>query len=400
MSSLHCKFPPNHRVFQGGRYLRAFDHLADIDHFEHSILTFLGSLMPFDKGFVDLPAFPSIATISRSTKISESTVRTRVRGLEKKGYLKIKTVRFINQQGKFQQGSNDYFLSNLAFETLEDVLESREYISSIRQRAVGDNSPEQFCPSALASPSPSSGGGDSPLVHTRAPLELVPKSSLNSQTESLRVPDSSSHSAIFTRRAEVDRIVAAWEEVVGLSVSKGERDRFQAEYLRSRAGEIHFMERIAVLVSDAYLLSRAKSVNFLFKGFDFAVKNRNEIKQAAGKALTDARSAGDLEAIVKQLPGLLAAKSRNFAEPSDAVVCQLFQTSVGVARKRLDLPLERPLPKNEGELIAEIQRAMKSEIPEQSKERLGTILQMIRSCNFSMCLNLYAKYQKVEEVTQ
>jgi hypothetical protein len=95
MSNLFEIFPRNHPVFAGGRYLSAFDHLHDIDHFEHSILTYLGSLMPYDKGFVDHPAFPSIATISRATKICESTIRKKIRQLERKGYIKVKAVRFL-----------------------------------------------------------------------------------------------------------------------------------------------------------------------------------------------------------------------------------------------------------------------------------------------------------------
>ncbi|HET9241256.1 MAG TPA: helix-turn-helix domain-containing protein, partial [Oligoflexus sp.] len=94
MSNLQQLFPSDHPVFSGGRYLRAFDHLHDIGHYEHSILTYIGSLLPFDKGFLDHPAFPSIATISRSTKISESTVRKKLRSLEKKGYVIVKAVRF------------------------------------------------------------------------------------------------------------------------------------------------------------------------------------------------------------------------------------------------------------------------------------------------------------------
>jgi hypothetical protein len=58
MSNSHGSFPVDHRVFKGGCYLKAFDHVPDIDHFEHSILTCLGSLMPFNEHFVDLPIYP------------------------------------------------------------------------------------------------------------------------------------------------------------------------------------------------------------------------------------------------------------------------------------------------------------------------------------------------------
>jgi hypothetical protein len=111
MSNLFEIFPSNHPVFAGGRYLKVIDHLHDIDHFEHSILMYLDSLMPYDKGFVDHPAFPSIATISRATKICESTVRKKIRQLEKKGYLRVKAMRFLNCQREWALGRHHRFNS-------------------------------------------------------------------------------------------------------------------------------------------------------------------------------------------------------------------------------------------------------------------------------------------------
>lgn len=402
MSNLQRKYPLDHRVFSGGRYLRAFDHLADIDHYEHSILTYLGSLMPFDKGFVDTPAFPSIATIARATKISEATVRDRTRSLEKKGYLRVDAVRFVNPQGKFQQSSNDYYLSSLAFGVLDDVLASREYIGKVRKRVAGDNVPEQLSPCAVGIPSPSPGEVVPLSAETRPLPRLVPKSPLESPKDQITAASNSSsrEPAVFTRRAEVDRITEAWEEVVGISVSPSEKLRFMQEYVRSRADEIYFMERIAVLAGDAYLVSRAKSVNFLFKGFDFAVKNRAEIRQIAGRALGRAQTPVELQAILKELPGLVAAKSQNFGNSSDAVVCQLFQDSVISAHKRLELAPQRSLPKNEVELTAAINRNLNSGMSEKSKERLRTVLLAIPHCNFLMCLNLYSKYLKAAEGEQ
>src|SRR6478752_5987741 len=174
MSHLHNVFPIGHRVFQGGRYLRAFDHAQDIDHYEHSILTYLGSLMPFDKGFIDHPAFPSISTISRSTRICEATVRKKLRVLQQKGYVKVEAVRFLNEHGYFQQSSNNYFLSDLAFQFFDDVMESRTHIGDIRKRAVGDYS----IPFAVVHPSPPPDEGGYSTRETRPPSPVAPNSSL------------------------------------------------------------------------------------------------------------------------------------------------------------------------------------------------------------------------------
>ncbi|MDQ3233685.1 MAG: helix-turn-helix domain-containing protein, partial [Pseudobdellovibrionaceae bacterium] len=209
MSNLHQLFPLDHLVFSGGRYLRAFDHLHDIDHYEHSILTYLGSLMPFDKGFVDHPAFPSIATISRATKICESTVRKKIRQLEKKGYVRVKAMRYLNCQCRFQQGSNDYYLAPLAFEFFADVMSSRNHIIGIRKRVVGDSFDGHSYPIAPYSPPSQPNTAEVAPEQTAPVAQAAPNSLPKVPTENPDELGSFSGRDIFTMKGEVDRIVAA-----------------------------------------------------------------------------------------------------------------------------------------------------------------------------------------------
>ncbi|SME91701.1 helix-turn-helix domain-containing protein [Pseudobacteriovorax antillogorgiicola] len=156
MSDIRSKFPLDHRVFRGGRYLEAFASLDDIDHFELLILLYLGSKMPFDKGFVGQVAFPSVATISRQTKIPESTLRKKIKSLVKKGYL-IKNERILmNERGHWQQSSNDYIITNDSFEEFERVKCSQQWMQLERKRAVGQSEVHDSSLFPPDSPAPSS----------------------------------------------------------------------------------------------------------------------------------------------------------------------------------------------------------------------------------------------------
>jgi len=387
MSNLRSKFPPTHRVFQGGRYLRAFDTASDIDHYEHSILTYLGSLMPFDKGFVDQPAFPSIATIARSTKISEATVRKKLRCLQGKGYVKVEAVRFLNEHGYFQQSSNNYFLSDLAFEFFEDVIGSRFHIGSIRKRAVGESF---YCPAADPSPPSDEGGYFSSEAQ---PLSMVaPNSPLEGPKESLSEPGSSEGRNLFSMKGEVDRIVQAWEELIKIPVSKGEKDRFFREYVRLRGNEIYFMERLLPLASDPYLVSRARSINFLFSGLDCAMKNRAEIIQKAGLALTNVQSEKELTQLLAEIPAFIEKKSRNFGSASDTIVRHLLQDPIAKAQQRIGLASESLLPRNANELRTEIQRMLKTGLSEEKQRELGIVLDALPKLSFGYCLELFSRF--------
>ena len=102
--------------FSGGRYLRAFDYIAEIDQCSHHILVYLGSRMPYDQGtFVGIQVWPSIATISQCTKMDSSTVRRKVHRLAEMGYITAKRNKRMNNAGKWEQGSNTYALTEKAF---------------------------------------------------------------------------------------------------------------------------------------------------------------------------------------------------------------------------------------------------------------------------------------------
>ena len=103
-------------LFSGGRYLRAFDYIEEIDQSSHHILVYLGSRMPYDQGtFVGIQVWPSIATISQSTKMDSSTVRRKVHKLAEMGYITAKRNKRMNNAGKWEQGSNTYALTEKAF---------------------------------------------------------------------------------------------------------------------------------------------------------------------------------------------------------------------------------------------------------------------------------------------
>jgi DNA-binding transcriptional ArsR family regulator len=392
MSHLQQLFPLDHSVFSGGRYLRAFDHLHDIDHYEHSILTYIGSLLPFDKGFLDHPAFPSIATISRSTKISESTVRKKLRSLEKNGYVKVKAVRFLNYQGKYQQSSNDYYLAPLAFEFFQDVMESRNHIQGIRKRVVGESFDGYSCPSAPDSPPFSQVAADHCPAETLPVPTALPNSLDYAPKENPHTSDSSSRD-IFKMKGEVDRIAAAWEDLVRIPVSRSEKERFLKEYMRIRGNEIFYMERLLVIASDPYITSRAKSICFLFSGLDCALKNKAEIVEKAGLALMKAQTERELGQVLEEIPDFIKKKSRNFSGSSDEIVRHLLQDPINKARLRLGLKTDPGLPADGRQLRAEIQSLLTTNLSVPLKDQLKTILDALPRLSFGYCLEMFARFR-------
>jgi hypothetical protein len=389
MSQMHNVFPLSHRVYQGGRYLRAFDHAHDIDHFEHSILTYLGSLMPFDKAFVDHPAFPSILTISSSTKISQSTVRKKLGSLQSKGYLRVESFRFLNERGHFQQSSNNYFLSSLAFEFYEAVLSSRSESAAIRKRAVGESF---FIPATNPTPPPCEGGHFST---TEGPLfAAVPNSLAESPNDSQREISSSDGRNLFEMKKEVDNLVQLWEELVKQPVSKDEKRKFLREYVRINGNETHFMEKLLPIASDPYIASRAQSINFLFSGIDCALRNREEIVQKATKALNRVDTRQDLDKLLSEIPGFIKARSQNFGNASDIIVQHLLQEPINSAKCRLGVACVPCVPRNIAELRSAIERVAQSGISEQQKRELQIIESALPKLTFGQCLELYGRYCK------
>jgi hypothetical protein len=389
MSQLHNVFPIGHRVYQGGRYLRAFDHAHDIDHYEHSILTFLGSLMPFDKTFIDHPAFPSILTIATSTKISQSTVRKKLRTLQQKGYVKVEQFRFLNERGHFQQSSNNYYLSSLAFDFYESVLASKDQTVGIRKRAVGESF---FIPAQEPTPSPC---GEGQFSSTDTPLSMtVPNSLPNDQNESRLDRSSSEGRSLFEIKKEVDNLVREWEELVKIPVSKDEKRKFFREYVRSKSNEIHLMEKLLPIASDPYLAMRAKSINFLFSGIDCAIRNRDDIVRKASKALDRVGTHQELDSLLSEIPEFIKEKSQNFGTVSDILVKHLLQEPINSAKSRLGIVCDPLVPKNTAELRLEIKRISQQGVTEQQQRELAIIESTISKLSFGHCLDLYSRYCK------
>jgi hypothetical protein len=389
MSSLHHLFSLDHRVFQGGRYLRAFDHLADIDHYEHSILTYLGSLMPFDRGFVDHPAFPSVARIASSTKICASTVRKKMQTLQSKGYVKIKEVRYLNAQGHFQQSSNNYLFTTLAFDVFNTVLESQQHISRVTKRAVGD-----FFSYPMPEPSPSSEqvgyyeSKEGPLQAT------VPNSLPKSSDENLNPPYFSRDP--FTMKTEVDRIAETWEKLLNFPVSKGEKGKFLREYVRINGNELYYSERSLLIAECPYLTSRAASLNFLFSGLDCAIKNREEIIKIGTLAVLECRNEIELSETLGQLPGYIQRKSQNYGKPTDTIILHLLQDAIKKAKERFGLKPAPKLPKNDRELKAAIQGLLATNLPDEKRINLLVILDAMKTLNFGYCLELFQRHSQRE----
>jgi hypothetical protein len=345
--------------------------------------------MPFDKGFVSHVAWPSVATISRSTKISEATVRKKLRSLQGKGYVKVEAVRFLNERGFFQQSSNNYFLSDLAFQFFEDVIGSSHYIETIRKRAVGE--PYSFSreePSSL-----SDVGGDCES-RTDPRSKTVPNSPQKIQNESPSEPSYSADREIFSMRGEVDRIAAVWEKLLNVPVSKGEKESFFREYVRSRGNEIHYSERILKIASDPYLTSRAKSLNFLFSGLDCALRNRAEIVKKGSLALLDSRTPEELNETISKIPSFIRQKSQDYANPTAAIIQHLLQKPLEEAKRQHGLEGALSLPRNEHELKTEIERLISREPREDRRYELRIILDALPRLNFGCCLELFHRFKE------
>lgn len=392
MSEENQPYHLEHKVFSGGRYLRAFDYASDIDHYEHSILTYMGSLMPFDKGFIDRPAYPSIATIARSTKISESTVRKKIRSLELKGYLQTKMVRFVNSQGKFQQSTNNYSLTNFAFDEYKNTLHRREENCEVRFRSKPSNIPAGSEETKLHSP---------PVLNKEAPFDAraprlsqkPPKSYLETTKFNSNLETSSEiEKPTENLQREAERVIEAWESVIKIPVSKKEKVTFLTEFTRVRCNETWLTERLLKIASDPYLLSRAKSINYLFSSLDYAIKDEIEIKKTVTKALASANDVNSLKDLISVIPEFIAKKSRNYTPPSEVIVRHLLQGPINQAKARFSLEIETLLPKNETELVKQLKSKIESESNPVLKARLNDVLLSIPHLNFSRCLDLYTRH--------
>ena len=393
IQSIYANYPPDHAVFQGGRYLAAFAALDDIDHFELSILQYLASKMPFDKGFVGRAAFPSVATISRATKIAESTVRKKTKTLEEKGYLIKKQRVMLNEAGRLQQSSNDYLFTDSAFAVFESVTESRQQIIAIRKRAVGESNYDFSGPSPRDRP-PHLTVAPGPLAADRGRRSQgEPNSSLKS---SEKAPNVSPHSSIVAgpnrQQEAIDTVVGSWEELVNRTVSVFERRRFAEDFARTRSSIIQLMEKMVVIEGDPYLHARAQSINWLFSGFEMAQKNRREIQRIGQSAIREAESLKELQEIEARLPDLIRRHCEGFIEVSSTIVTSLFGDNLRVARKRLGgAPSDKdsPRPKTMAGLVGLIKQQLAMGQSAIVTARLAAILDLAKTASFATVLRLY-----------
>ncbi len=392
MSNVHQLFPVNHRVFQGGRYLKAIHALPDLDIYEQAILLYLGSLMPFDKGFVDQVAWPSIETIAKNTRMSNKTVQKKINSLVRKKLLTKKQRISINQNGRYEQLTNDYTLTVECFTSYEDVLISQERISAIRKRAVGESSGAFFTSSSFPPPATLETVGEvitdetpTSEVHTNSPAKAL-KEDPNTSPFSCNSDDLS--------KSEVDNIVIAWEEVVKKAVSPFEKRRFLIDYRRTRSNELLMLEKIQDIENDPYLLERAKSINWLFSGYDLSVKTKKQLMKAGNRAIERVANANQLDEIVSDLPRFLANKSQDFLNPSPELIESLFGDKLDQARKRLQIAAKPKRPENIGELKIILGKISSSQDTKKA-ERAKQILNMLPTAAFSSLLPLYIKYCEV-----
>jgi hypothetical protein len=192
-------------------------------------------------------------------------------------------------------------------------------------------------------------------------------------------------------KAEVDRIAKAYEELLNIPVSKSEKDRFLREYVRTNGNEIYYSERLLQIASDPYLTSRTKSLNFLFRGLDCALKNRAEIVKRGTLALLDSRTEDQLNETLKQIPQFVESQSRQFGQQSDAIIRHLFREPLAEARKSLGLRDSKPMPGNDRELKAEVERLLKTGISDPLRSELQIIADALPRLNFSYCLQMFER---------
>ena len=393
MSALHSKYSLDHEVFGGGRYLQAFSALEDIDHYELAILQYLGHRMPFTKGFVGKAAFPSVATMSVETKISESTLRKKINRLICKGYL-IKEVRHVvNKFGRFEQSSNDYYLTDLAFDKYLGVIETKKELSAVRMRAVGESVPYHSDSPPLQKPVVVASLPDKGSIP-----QTEPKSSAKNQSKS--IIDQFFEGDAYHPERDVDEITLCWEKVIKKPVSIFEKRRFIADYVKTRSNVVMMLEAIKEISEDPYLFERANSINWLFRGFYAAKKNRSDIKKIGRRAIDSARTREELECIQAKLPKLTTKDSGGSVTPTPAIVFSLFDRDINRAQSRLGDANTQELPKDTRSLVKAINILLEREdLRDRDRSRLKDIMSLVPTCGFAMLLELYCKRLKEIENT-
>ena len=102
--------------FDGGRYLKAIDHVGEFDQYAHHIMTYLGSKVPFSsRSFIDEPIWPSLDTICSATRMKKSTARNKLKWLVENHYLTCKETYVKSHNDRLMQSSNRYSFTEKLF---------------------------------------------------------------------------------------------------------------------------------------------------------------------------------------------------------------------------------------------------------------------------------------------
>ena len=219
-------------------------------------------------------------------------------------------------------------MTDLAFDKYSVAIEDRNHLSAVRKRAVGDDTPyhSESTPHrpnlAVAAPSESASCS-----------EVATNSDSNSEGESQI--DTFFEGEPYKPKSDVDEIVTCWEKIIKKPVSVFEKRRFLADYVKTRSSIVMMLEAIQEIAVDPYLFERAKSINWLFKGFYAAEENRSDICRIGKRAIESARTDEELNDIESKLPNLTQRNSANSVNPTPAIVLSLFGGDLNNAKSRL-----------------------------------------------------------------
>ena len=284
-------------------------------------------------------------------------------------------------------------LTDRAFQIYEAVVASNQEISNIRKRVVGEPNYDGFGPSRTDSP-PATISDRGAYTSEIGPLPVVAtNSSFKSPDEGPHTSPNSLPSSAVQRKSVIDDLILTWEELIKRSVNSFERKRFMQEFTRTRSNAVLIDEKLAQIEGDPYLFARAKSMNWLFGGFDMALKNKADIKRIGLRAIKKSWSLEDLADLEKELPELISRNADGFIEVTPAIVDSLFGDALASAKLKLgDKPAKpRTTVKNSQQLVAEIQSNLAKGQTTKVAERLNTILDMVSCSSFATLIDLYSK---------
>lgn len=378
-------FPLNHEPFRSTACIRVLDELTDIDHYERSILIFLG----LEMNFSDHEASPSINEIARYTKISRQTVRTRLKRLQEKSYLVCKQTKLVNLNGKLQQYPNRYGFTSAMLSRFETFQREESYFVSERKLVVGQSyvyslsyaepspSPEVTTPPApngLAAAFVESPSID-PVPAVQPSLDLMPPALFEAKpspppapapapnkpislVENFVEPEVIPGSDVLAIQGQVDRIVQAWEKLFKTTVLNTDRIIFAGEYRKRRCREFEMLKKIEKISGDPSLMERAGSIVFLFMSLE------------------------EVPATIEELAPKFVKRAISLKESPFSIPGRIPK----------DVPRGRPLPTNTSEIKLRCIRLKELYDYDVLQMRMDTLIGLTDTGRFDMCLNIYKRY--------